>query len=106
MQTISEKNISAKIVKYLNDHFADTTFVYKRLASANNGGMPDITGCHNGIRIEIEVKNPILDKGSIEKNLSIASKKQQYYITKFKNLGCYSGVVTSIEQTLNLLKII
>ncbi|MBF0231849.1 MAG: hypothetical protein HQK65_02265 [Desulfamplus sp.] len=100
-----EKQISNKIVKYLNDNHFDTTFVYKRLGSANNAGMPDITGCHNGIRVEIEVKNPYLDKGSVEANLSIASKKQQYYIKKFQQLGCYAGVATSIDQTLKILKI-
>jgi len=98
-----EKTISNSIIKYLNTNHSDSTFVYKRLASANNVGMPDITGCHNGIRIELEIKNPVLDKG--ENNLTLASKKQQYYIKKFQKLGCYSDVVTSLEQTLKLLKI-
>ena len=98
-----EKTLTNKIIKYINSNYAETTYLYKRLGSGNESGKPDITGVHNGLRVEMEVKAAHRDKGSIENNLSVASKRQQYWIKKFSKLGAISGVVTSLNQALKLL---
>ena len=105
-----EKTLTNKIIKSLNN--IDGVWVYKRYApSGNEAGQPDITGIAKGLRVEIEVKAPhrrdVFEEAElsdlIDKNLQIASKRQQYYIKKYKELGAITGVVTGLDQALWLI---
>ena len=100
----SEKQITNKIIKVLNAKYAETTWVYKRFATYNEIGQPDITGVHRGKRVEIEVKAPSLDRGSVEANKILASKKQRFYLDKYEKLGAITGVVCGLKQAEGLLK--
>jgi penicillin-binding protein-related factor A (putative recombinase) len=98
-----EKQLTNKIIKWLNEEHVHTTWVYKRFAIGNEAGKPDITGIHKGVRVEIEVKRPCLNKGSIEANMELGSKIQQHYIRKVRQYGGIAGVVCSVEQVAELL---
>jgi len=115
---MNEKRITSSIVKCLNR--LERCFVYKRFgASGNEVGKPDLTGAYCGIRVELEVKSPDValrdmrhrfDRFSemsdaerlvlIDDQLVLARKLQRYYIKKFRDIGCISGVVISEEQAL------
>lgn len=92
-----EKVISNKIIKHINKQYAETTYLYKRLSDSNQIGMPDITGSHNGIRVELEVKTP--------ERTHMVSRHQSYWLNKFKAIGCITGVVTSLEEALIALDV-
>jgi len=94
---MKEKDITNKIISYINTTYSDTTYLYKRFSNTNEIGKPDITGCHNGLRVEIEVKTPARAKQ--------VSAHQSYYLNKFAKLKCVVGVVTSLEEALELLGI-
>ena len=110
---MTEKQITNKIIQAINSQ--DNMWCYKRFGCGhgNNKGMPDITGISNGIRLEIEVKDPNRlpskhrEETDIETllaaNLLIASKLQQYYVKKYKKLGAIAGVVTSVEEAMYLV---
>jgi len=88
-----EKQLTNKIIKSFNER-PDVWF-YKRFASGNEAGKPDITGIFDGTRVEIEVKAPRLlnrqiqaleEAGDIDglfsETLKLASKRQAFYIKK------------------------
>jgi len=101
---MTEKQLTNKIIQTLNSKSPETTWVYKRFATYNEIGQPDITGIYCGRRVEIEVKAGHLDRGSVESNLDLASKAQRYYIKKYLKLGAIAGVVCTVEQAVELLE--
>ena len=106
-----------KIVKYINTQI-EGGYVYKRYATGNEAGKPDLTGVFRGYRLEFEVKSKsrepsglealrlrLLDsslgsdfKAFYELGLSIASKRQAYWIKRFSSLGAISGVVFDLRD--------
>jgi len=98
----SEKQLTNKLISHLNKQ--PSAWVYKRHAISNEAGKPDITGIYKGLRVEIEVKAPCRDRGSLTANLRIASKIQQHYIKKIQKLGGIAGVVCTVDQADNLLR--
>ena len=100
-----EKTLTNKIIKHINQTYKSTTWLYKRFAQGNDAGQPDITGIHQGMRVEIEVKAPHRDLGSLAANHSLASKRQQFYLTKYARLGGLTGVVCSLPQALEVLRL-
>lgn len=60
----------------------------------NNKGQPDVSGTANFIRIELEFKR----KGNK------TTKLQDYWVDKWRELGCISGVCYSLEDGYELIK--
>jgi len=91
-EKVLETAITKKIIKALNQ--LDRCLVYKRLAGPHRKGKPDITGCINGCRIEIEVKLPGGEP----------TPKQQQWLDRWDEVGAITGCVTSVEEALDILK--
>jgi len=98
----SEKQLTDKIIRMLNG-YRETTWVYKRHAVSNEAGKPDITGIHEGLRVEMEVKSPSRNLGSISANIEIASKIQRHHIKRIQRLGGIAGVVCTLDQAAELV---
>jgi len=111
MQT--EKQLTNQILNYAKSQ--PNLFLYKRYASGNEAGKPDLTGVYLldslqiGLRIEIEVKAPRLLTSALidlqshpealfKETFKIASKRQQYWLKKFKSYGCLTGVVLDLSH--------
>ena len=99
----SEKQLTNEIIEFLNNYQSKKIWVYKRFATNNEVGQPDITGIYDGRRVEIEVKAPHLDRGSVEANLELGSKLQRYYIRKYAQLGAITGVVCGLNEVKELM---
>jgi len=65
----------------------------KRLGTAGNRGMPDITGCVGPIRIEIEGKLPGNEP----------TKKQYAWLKIFAELGCITGWYDTFEKAQEIV---
>jgi len=89
-----EKTITNKIIKYINKNYPNSE-ARKRLStgSTNNTGYPDITGSINGIRIEIEVKQPGCEP----------SKLQYSRLRKLKKLNIIAFWADSLESAISQL---
>lgn len=89
----SEKAIERAIVKWLNS--LDNCFAYSRHGDQFSiKGNPDVTGCHGGRHIEIEVKKPG------EK----PTKIQFAVMEKWKRAGAIVGWVTSLDEAKDIIK--
>lgn len=90
---MSEKAIERRILKWLNS-------LEGCWAHSRHGGMydikgnPDITGCLNGRRIEIEVKQP----GQKPTPIQFAVMR------KWEKAGAVVGWATTIEEAKEILK--
>lgn len=89
---MSESKIQNKIIKYLNSIGAYSV----KTISTNRSGCPDIICCLKGKFIALEVKT---EKG-------ITSALQKHHIEEIKNCGGISGIVRSIEDVKELLKLL
>lgn len=89
-----EKTISNKIIKYINKTYTNAQ-VSKRLStgSSNNTGYPDITGSIDGIRVEIEVKQPG----------KVPTKLQAHRLRTLKNLNIIAFWADSLESAIDQL---
>ena len=117
-----EKQLTNKIISFYKTH--PNVYLYKRFASGNEAGKPDITGIYKinniGIRLEIEVKAPRRMTNKMAKKIAkleesnqiellfeetyqLASKRQQYWLRKFQSYGAITGVVLSLNQLELLL---
>ena len=89
---IYESNIVKAVLRYLNKLpgcYAEKTWG----GMMGNRGRPDITGCLNGRRLELEVKTP---SGRLTPN-------QAAYLEKWNRAGAVTGVVTGVADTEMLL---
>lgn len=90
---MSEKSIVNSILKYLNSLpqcRAEKTWG----GGYGNAGKPDITGCLNGRRFELEVKVP----GGKPTPL------QKVTLEQWKEAGAIVAVVHSVEEVKEILK--
>lgn len=62
--------------------------------NASQSGRPDITGCYKGRMFKLELKVP-------EHN-STASRKQGLELRRWKNAGCVTGVIYTMEAIKHL----
>lgn len=69
------------------------SFARKRLAGPNQKGQPDITGCIQGIRIELEGKLDGNKPTPIQKN----------WLKKWSNAGAYVGVYWTLAGAKKLI---
>jgi len=89
MPRIPEKKVVAQIKKLL--HSFDNCYVRKRKPYIK--GDPDLTGCYNGKRIEIEVKAPD----------GHPTRIQEKRVADWKRLGCIAGIAWSVEDVAELI---
>ena len=120
---LTEKQLTNKILSNLKSR--SDLFLYKRFATGNEAGKPDLTGVYLlpnqgskiGLRLEIEVKAPRLLTPDLralesapelffESSFRLASKRQQYWLRKFKSYGCLTGVVLDVTHIDLLLSLI
>lgn len=90
---MSEKSIVNSILKYLNSLpqcRAEKTWG----GGYGNAGKPDITGCLNGRRFELEVKVP---GGKL-------TPLQKVTLEQWKEAGAITAVVHSAEEAKEILK--
>lgn len=87
----NENKMNSKVVKWLNT--LPGCLAEKRPAQQGRKGRVDITGCINGIRLELE--------GKIGKNTP--TKKQQYWLDKWASVGAITGVYRSIDDVRQIL---
>lgn len=90
---MSEKSIVNSILKYLNSLprcRAEKTWG----GGYGNAGKPDITGCLNGRRFELEVKVP---GGKL-------TPLQKVTLGQWKEAGAITGVVHSVDEVKEILK--
>jgi hypothetical protein len=121
----AEKILTNRIIRELNK--MPGTWVYKRFASGNEAGKPDLTGISGGLRLEIEVKSPhratkriqelesrikadkklspLALEALMQETLLLGSKLQRYNIKRFQRFGAITGVVTSLDQVLWLMAV-
>ena len=92
MTTPLEKNIVEGILRWLKT--VPGCYAEKRHGSRFAAGRPDISGCINGRRFEIEVKRP--GKG--------ATKLQKAMLRRWEQAGAVVGVATSKGEAEELLK--
>jgi hypothetical protein len=86
MRKVSEKSITNAILKWLNS--IPGCYARKTLGGISNPGEPDISGCLNGRRLEIEVKAP----GNKPTVL------QERALKRWRESGAMSGVAWSLED--------
>lgn len=90
---MSEKSIVNSILKYLNSLpqcRAEKTWG----GGYGNAGKPDITGCLNGRRFELEVKVP---GGK-------ATPLQKVTLEQWKEAGAIAAVVHSVDEVKEIMK--
>jgi len=83
---VYEIDITNAIVKALNKRTG--CYVQKRKAGPDRKGQPDITGCYNGMRVEIKVKLPG----------NMPTIKQAQWLGKWRAVGALTGWATSVEE--------
>lgn len=88
---MSESTIQNKIIKYLNGIGAYSI----KTISTNRSGCPDVICCLNGSFIGLEVKTK---KGKV-------SALQEHHLEQIKKSGGVSGVVRSVDEVRELLKV-
>jgi len=66
---------------------------YKRLGYLHNKGEPDVTGCVQGVRIEIEGKMPGKK----------ATPIQEFKLREWKKAGAITGVYHSLEEAQTIV---
>lgn len=86
-----EKNIVESIMRWLKT--VPGCYAEKRHGSRFAAGRPDITGCIDGRRFEIEVKRPGRK----------ATKLQEEMLRRWRSAGAIAGVVTSRDEVEELL---
>lgn len=91
----SEATVVKEILQYLNS--LDQTYAEKREATPGRKGRVDITGCHRGIRIEIEAKRP-------DDNAQ-PTKIQLYWLGLWQEVGAITGVAKSVEDIIKIMDI-
>lgn len=92
MQTPKESSIVQSIIKYVNG--LPRCHAEKTHGSAYNSGMPDITACVAGRRVELEVKRPGQH----------ATPLQARKLKTWENAEAVVGVVHSLAETRELFK--
>lgn len=90
---IKESTLNKQVIKWLNS--LPACFAYKRYGHMSNKGKPDISGCINGIRIELE--------GKVGSNKP--TPNQAHWLAKWKSAGAISGWFTSLEQAQDIVTI-
>ena len=90
-----ETLLAEKIVKALNSKLGGY-WVNIHGSPFQSRGIPDITGCYNGVYIGIEVKMP--GKGNT------LSKYQELNIKKINEAGGRATMVESVNEALNFVK--
>lgn len=93
IKELKEKAVENKIKKWLKDR--NYWFFKVHGSIFQPSGIPDILACINGKFVAIEVKR---SKGGI------VSPLQKAQIQKIKENGGISGVASSIEEFLEILK--
>jgi len=91
---MSEKSIVNSILKYLNSLpqcRAEKTWG----GGYGNAGKPDITGCLNGRRFELEVKMPGKKP----------TKLQEVVLEQWRKAGAITGVVHSVDEVREILNV-
>lgn len=91
MNRVLEKNTVKKILEYMNS--IPGCYARKRHGSAYNPGEPDITGCLDGRRIEIEVKAPGGETTPL----------QRAELEKWRKAGAVVGVARSVEDAKKII---
>ena len=87
-----EKSIVSSILRWLKT--LPGCYAEKRHGNQYSAGRPDITGCINGRRFEIEVKRP---GGK-------ATKLQAEMLKRWREAGAVAGVATSQAEAEELLR--
>jgi hypothetical protein len=87
-----ESNLNKKVVNELNK--IPKCLVYKRHAGPRRKGQADITGCINGIRIELE--------GKVGDNKP--TRLQAHWLKKWKAYGAITGWFRSVDEALGIVK--
>jgi hypothetical protein len=87
-----ESDLNKKVVDWLNT--IDGCFAKKRQGGPGNAGQPDVTGCINGIRIELE--------GKIGDNKP--TKLQLKWLRKWSKAGAITGVYWSLSDAQQIVK--
>ena len=88
-----EKDIVNAIKKALTKNGA---WVVKTHGSIHTAGLPDLLVCYQGQFIGMEVKRP--------ETRHTVTMRQQAFLDAIEAAGGTSGVVTSVEEALLLLK--
>lgn len=88
-----ENTLQTKVLNYLNS--IKGCIAENVSGGAKQSGRADINGCLNGRCFKIELKSP--DHGNKP------SKKQEYYLKKWKRAGAICGSCKSLEEVKELL---
>ena len=86
---MKETKLNKKIADWINT----IGFAYKRLGYIHNKGQPDVTGCIQGIRIELEGKLPGNKPTPLQKSM----------LRKWKAAGAITGVYHSLEEAQEIV---
>ena len=86
---VYERDLTNKIIKKLNK--IDKCFVKKRYAGPMQKGQPDITGCIDSIRIEIEVKLPG----------NTPTPKQEEWLKRWYDVGAISFWTNNVDEAID-----
>jgi hypothetical protein len=86
-----ESTLNKNVVKWLNS--LPRCMAKKRAGNVANRGQPDITGCINGFRIELE--------GKIGNNKP--TRLQNHWLAKWKAAGAITGVYWSLEDAKKII---
>ena len=82
-----------KLNKKVSDWINTIGFAYKRLGHIHNKGHPDVTGCINGIRIELEGKIPGKKPTPLQASM----------LRKWEAAGAITGVYHSLEEAKEIV---
>lgn len=88
---MKEVDLNKKVADWINQ--LQSAWAYKRLGYIHNKGQPDVTGCIQGIRIEIEGKMP-------GKKLT---PLQEHRLKKWGEAGAITGVYHSLKEAQDLI---
>lgn len=92
---MTETELQKRIKKKLND-LPNCVFVKNHGGPHSVRGIPDLTGCVEGTFVALEVKRP-----GKEKTLT---KIQKYTLDQLEGAGAIVGVVTSVEEALEIVE--
>lgn len=88
-----EGPLNSEVVKWLNS--LKQCCAYKRKGGPANPGQLDVTGCLQGIRIELEGKV----------GLNKPTRLQRHYIDKWSAAGAITGWYTSLDGAKELVRL-